>query len=76
MLGAQSAREGELLGRESYSGERHPLAQRGACKRESLDTSGRVEEVGEHTLLRPQQVPFLYVFLLQSIPLLCHLALC
>jgi hypothetical protein len=34
------------------------------------------EDVGEYTLLSPEQVPFLYVFFPQDVPLLCHLVLC
>jgi hypothetical protein len=53
----------------SYSGERDPLAKTGTYRKESLDAS-------ICTLLGPQQVPFLYVFFLQGVPLLCHLVLC
>jgi hypothetical protein len=63
----------------SYSGERDPLARRGADKRKSLDASIRcsaLEDIGKHTLLGPQQVPFLCVFFLQGVSFLCHLVLC
>jgi hypothetical protein len=80
MPGAQSTWEGELShGRTFLTQESIPLARRGACRRESLDASLRgswaMEDIGERTLLCPQQVSFLCDFLLQGVPILCHLAL-
>jgi hypothetical protein len=87
LLWVESARSSILLegeqshGRASLTQETESLWQEQAHAGESplmsFDSgSWASEDTGECTLLCPQQVSFLYDFLLQDVPFWCHLVLC